>query len=156
MAAISFKSVGRTAETRTTEEVETSPIPIGIKTPLREGSAGEGIWSMNFELADQVHDNLRNLILTNWGERLGSFNFGANLRELTTELVSQENFDSEAVLRIRDAVSQWMPYVTLQDYISQVRHGQQEKTGIIDFTITYDIPMLNVSNKALRVTLYVI
>ena len=156
MTTISFKSVGRTAETRETETTETSPIPIGIKTPMRAGSAGEGVWAMHYELSDQVHDNLRNLILTNWGERLGVYDFGANLRELTTELVSQEDFDGEAVVRIRDAVGRWMPYVTLQNYISETQHAGNEKTGIINFTITYDIPALAVTNRALRITLYVI
>lgn len=156
MATISFKSVGRTAETRESETTTPSPIPIGIKTPLQTGGAGEGIWSMHYELADQVHDNLRNLILTNWGERLGVYDFGANLRELTTELVSQEDFDGEAVTRIRDAVGKWMPYITLQNYISETQHEGNQKTGIINFTVTYDIPALSVTNRSLRITLYVI
>lgn len=156
MTTISFKSVGRTSAIKKAETVDVSPIPIGIKTPMQAGGYGEGVWSMHFELADQINDNLRNLILTNWGERIGVYNFGANLRELTTELVAREDFDDEAVIRIRDAVSLWMPYVTLQDYTSEVVNEGNEKTGIINFTVTYDIPAILVTNKALRVTLFVI
>jgi phage baseplate assembly protein W len=155
MATFSFKSAGRTVETRETEATTESDIPIGIMTPLRPGSRA-GVWEMHFELADQIHDNLRNLILTNWGERLGVYDFGANLRELTSELVSQDNFDSEAISRIRDAVARWMPYVSLRDFESGAVHEGNEKTGIITFTITYDVPALNVQNRALQVSLFVI
>ena len=156
MSTISFKSVGKTTTQRTTETTETSPIPIGIKTPLQPGGTGEGVWAMHFDLANQVHDNLKNLILTNWGDRLGVYNFGANLKELTTEIVSQEDFDNQVVVRIKDAVERWMPYVSLRDYVSQIQHEGNQKTGIIQFTITYDIPSLNVEDRALQVTLYVI
>lgn len=156
MAIISFKSVGRTASTRALETTESTKIPIGIKTPMQSGGTGEGIWAMHFELSDQVNDNLRNLILTNWGERLGAYDFGANLRELTTELVSKEDFESEAIIRIRDAVAKWMPYVSLRDFEANTQHEENEKTGIINIKITYDIPALNVQQRALQVSLYVI
>lgn len=156
MAVISFKSVGKTAETRESEKQTPSTIPIGIKTPMQEGRSGDGVWAMHFDVASQVHDNLRNLIQTNHGERLGLFDFGANLRDLTTELVSQEDFDGEAIVRIKEAVSKWMPYVTLKDYISAPQHEENQKIGIVNFTVTYDIPALNVENRAMLVTLYVI
>lgn len=155
MATFSFKSVGKTTSTKTAETVDATPIPIGIKTPLRPGTT-EGIWAMNYDLADQVHDNLRNLILTNWGERLGKYDFGGNLKELTTELVSTEDFENEAVVRIKDAVTKWMPYVVLRDFVGHTQHEERQKTGIITFTITYDIPTLSVQNRALDIILYVI
>ena len=155
MATYSFKSVGRTATTRANETPATSPIPIGIKTPLRPGTT-EGVWAMNFDLADQVKDNLRNLILTNWGDRLGVYDFGANLRELTTEFVSLDDFEGEAIVRIKNAVNRWMPYVVLQDFIGKTQHEGNQKIGVINFEITYDIPVLQVQNASLVVTLYVL
>jgi phage baseplate assembly protein W len=153
--AISFKNVGKLA-TSAASAVSGSSLPIGIKTPVQLGSNGEGLFAMNFELADQVKDNLRNLILTNWGERLCSYNFGANLRELTTELSSKEDFDNEAMVRIKDAVSKWMSYVSLNDFTSTIDRSQNSMIGKILITITYDIPTVNVFNKMLEVTLYVI
>lgn len=153
---ISFKSVGRTQQVEDSETPDQTTLPIGIKTPLQQGNSGEGIFAMHFDLRDQVRDNLRNLILTNWGERLGLWDFGGNLRELATEFVSRSDFDDQAVVRIKNAVSRWMPYVSLNDFGPTVEHEQNIKTGIISFRITYDVPILNVVNDALEISLFVI
>ena len=154
MASYSFKSVGKTKEKIEEETVETSLVPFGIKTPLSLGS-GEGILSMNYSLADQFSDNLRNLLLTNWGERLGLYDFGANLRPLTSEFVSQDSFDNEAIERIRKAVQKWMPFIDLEDFSSSVDRSENKNTAIIKITITYNIPALEVSKKSLQIVLYV-
>lgn len=154
MAKINFKSVGQTAQSVLSSSLSPSLVPIGIKTPLRLGGT-DGLLVMNYNLADQLADNLRNLLLTNWGERLGQYFFGANLKPLTTEFVSQDNFDSEAVVRIKGAVTEWMPYVDLIDFVSEVDRTENYSTGIIKVTITYNIPALNVSNKKLQIVLYV-
>ena len=155
MGSYNFKSSGQTQTQRIVETLRQSPVPIGIKTPLRPGST-EGVFAMHFNLADAVHDNLRNLLLTNFGERLGIYNFGANLRPLTTEFVSQDNFDAEAVQRIKSAIAQWMPYVEPEDYISTVNHNDNKNTAVINITVVYNIAALSVKKRALQITLYVI
>lgn len=155
MGAFSFKSSGKTQEQRIIETLVKSPIPIGIKTPLRI-SDSEGLLDVHYVLADQVNDNLRNLLLTNWGERVGFYDFGANLRELTTEIASQDDFDTSAIERIKSAVGRWMPYIDLEDFESNVNNSNNKNTGIIDITVTYNIPSLNVRQKKLVITLYVI
>lgn len=155
MGNFSFKSVGKTQEQKQIEQLVVSETPIGIKTPLRFGTQ-EGLLNMTFNVADQMHDNLRNLLLTNWGERLGFYDFGANLRPLTTEFVSQDDFDSRAVERIRTSVGRWMPYVDLEDFLSEVDRTENKNTGVIRITITYNIPALNVKQKKLQVSLYVL
>ena len=155
MTTFSFKSVGKTREERLTQQLIESDTPIGIKTPLRPGTQ-EGLFAMHYNLPDQVHDNLRNLILTNWGERVGFYDFGANLRPLMTEFVSQDNFDVQAIERISSAVQRWMPFVSLETFESIVDRVQNKNTAIIKLTIVYNIPALNVSKKAMQVTLYAI
>ena len=155
MAAYSFKSVGKTREQIAEETLEVSRIPFGIKTPLALGTS-EGIFAMNYSLADQFADNLKNLLLTNWGERLGLYQFGANLKPLTTEFVSQDDFDSEAIVRIKDAVEKWMPFVDLEDFSSEVDRLENKNTGIIKISITYNVPLINVSRKGLQIVLYVV
>lgn len=154
MASYSFKSVGKTQNKISEETLISSPLPYGIKTPVQLGSS-EGIFAMNYSLADQFADNLKNLLLTNWGERLGLHNFGANLRPLTTEFVSQENFDNEAMLRIKAAVERWMPFVDLEGFSSTVDRTQNKNVGIINVNITYNIPALSVTGRGLQITLYV-
>lgn len=155
MATYSFKSVGKTKEQQLVETLIKSEIPIGIKTPLRPGTK-EGIFAMHYNLSDQVHDNLRNLILTNWGERICFYDFGANLRPILTDLASPDDFDSQAIERISGAVQRWMPYVILQEFSSQINHVENKNTAIIQLTITYDIPTLGVQSRALQVKLYAI
>lgn len=155
MGSFSFKSVGKTQEDRVTEALVVSPTPLGIKTPLQPGG-GAGIFAVHYELADVVHDNLKNLILTNWGDRLVAYNLGANLRPLMSELVSLDDFDAQAIERIRGAVSKWMPYVSLETFQSDADKTQNKNTAIIRLTIVYSVPALNVSNKMLQVVLYAI
>lgn len=118
--------------------------------------AGEGLLAMNYNIADQFADNLRNLLLTNWGERLGHYQFGANLRPLTTEFASQENFDNQAIERIRNAVNEWMPFVTLGTFESSVDRTENKNTAVILIKITYSIPAIEVIDRALQIVLYVI
>lgn len=155
MATYSFKSVGKTQDDIQNESLEESPIPFGIKTPLSLGSS-EGIFSMNYSLEDQFADNLKNLLLTNWGERLGLYRFGANLKPLTTELVSQEDFDNQAIERIRTAVETWMPFIDLESFSSDVDRNENKNTAVITITIIYNIPPLNVTGKSLQIVLYAI
>ena len=155
MATYSFKSSGKTQTQKDAETIVASPVPYGIKTPLELGSA-EGIFVMNYSLEAQFADNLRNLLLTNWGERLGLYQYGANLKPITTELVSQDDFDSAAISRIKSAVDRWMPFVDLEDFASVINREGNANTSIININITYNIPALNVFRKALQINLYAI
>lgn len=154
MGSYSFKSSGTTAADAASNALSRTSMPIGIKTPLLLGD--DDLLKMHFSLASQLTDNLRNLILTNWGERLGFYDYGANLRPILSDLVSIDDFDSEAINRIRAAVQRWMPYIDLQDFISEVDHTQNKNTAVIRLTITFNIPNLNVVGRKLQVLLYAI
>lgn len=154
MAAISFKSVGKTQEQIAAEALKKSDLPYGIKTPVSLGR--DSIFEMNYKLEDQLADNLKNLLLTNWGERLGLYKFGANLRPITTELSSPDDFDSEAIVRIKYAVETWMPYIELEDFSSSIDRNENKNTAVIKITISYNIPALQVRNKRIQIVLYAI
>lgn len=155
MGAFSFKSSGKTQEQKLVEAINKTVVPIGIKTPLQFGDQ-EGIFAMHTSLVDQVHDNLRNLLMTNWGEHLGIYDFGANLRPLVAEFATQDDFDAQAVERINQAVSRWMPFVSLEDFLSEIDRTENKNTGVIRITVTYTVPILKTGKRALQVTLYVI
>lgn len=147
-----FKSVGNLSTDR--KFVETSSeVPIGIKTPLSLGSKSDGIFSMHFNIADQIQDNFRNLLLTNHGERLGFYDFGANLRTLTTELTTDQ-FESEVARRIKMAVTKYMPFIDLQTFEYVIDHSQNQNTAKIRLRILYNVPVLDIQNKGIEVTFY--
>jgi len=154
MGTYSFTSSGKTNTQISKEIVKATPLPIGIKTPLQLDD--KNLFVMHYKIEDQVHDNLKNLLLTNWGERVGFYYFGANLKELTTEISSNEEFDNEVISRIRNAVTTWMPFITLNDFISNIDDENNKNLGIVKIMITYNVPQLNIENKALQISLYVI
>lgn len=152
MPTFTFKSSGVTQAQSDATQLAVTPKPIGIRTPLSLGD--NDIVATTTNLGIQLTDNLRNLILTNWGERLGFYDFGANLRPLMAELVSQDDFDSEAISRIKDAVTKWMPYVELQEFLSETDRTENKNTAVIRLTITFNIPSINLFQRKLQVTLY--
>ena len=155
MATYSFKSVGKTQSQVKNESVKKTIMPYGIKTPMQLGIT-EGIFAMNYSIEAQFSDNLRNLLLTNWGERVGLYQFGANLKGLTTEFASQDDFDSEAIVRIKEAVEKWMPFIELENFSSEIDRMQIKNTAVVKLNITYNIPLINVSGKGIQIILYVI
>ena len=155
MGTFNFKSSGKTQEQQLVEALESSKTPIGIKTPLRlnEGEGTEILVTYD-NLAETVHDNLRNLLLTNWGERVGLYDLGANLRKLMSEFVSSDDFDGKAIDQISNAVSRWMPYVSLENYVSQTDRTDNKNVARTNIKITYSVPTLGVTNKLLEINLY--
>lgn len=153
VVAIDFKSVGERAASQKFKPVPNTT-PIGFKTPLRYGTQSDGIFGMNFDLADQIQDNFRNLLQTNHGERLGLYDFGANLRELSMEH-GQDTFDAEAITRITATVNKYMPFIvprTLESTLLPSLSGMVER---VDLTIVYDVPKLGLFGREIVTTIFV-
>lgn len=149
----SFKSVG----IQTTTPKQPNPLdsrPIGIRTPMRLGQGSDGIFSMHFDISSQIRDNLRNLLLTNHGERVGTHDFGANLRELTQELGS-EAFDEEMMIRIKTAVSKFMPYVSLDKLERSVNNFDNKAVAKIVLRIFYSVPTFRIRDQALAARFFI-
>jgi len=156
MAKIEFASVGVQLDTAVKTQTTGSLLPLGFKTPLQFGVDAEGIFAMYFTFEKQLEDNFRNLLYTNHGERLGLYDFGANLRPLTTELNSQDNFDATAIQNIKAATSKYMPFLSLKTFESTIDRFNNQHVGKIIIKVIYDIPLLNLIDKEMDVTLYVI
>lgn len=106
---------------RTLRKEQVKKKGLNIKFPLRKGAAGA--FDLNETTLDAVRDDLRMLLLTNHGERLVHGLFGANLRALLFENMSQD-FET----RIQDAivlsVERWIPFVSVKDI--EVKTGQND------------------------------
>jgi len=154
MARLSFKDVGTQNSVANNIATTAAPIPYGIKTPLEldEGNS-VSIFKMHYSLLDQISDNLRNIILTNHGERLAMYDFGANLRPLLTDFSNKDNFDQEAMRRIKSTVGKYMPFVNLLGYESKVERTQNVYTGIIYIIIAYKVSTF--PEQLLEVSLFI-
>ena len=82
--------------------------------------------------------------------------FGANLRELTTEISNLDDFDESAIERIRNAVQRWMPFVSLKDFSSAADNVNNSSTAIVKITLTYSVPEISTEIRSLQIVLYAI
>lgn len=150
----SFKSAGK-SKTEIDAELPIAPkkLPIGIRTPIQI-SRDTGLFEMHTDIAKQISDNLRNLILTNHGERLGFYDFGANLMPLVFELGSDEA-DQKAIDRINNTVKKYMPFVSLLGFQVFVDRKDNKEVGKVGIQITYNIPLIDQAVRSMEVMLYV-
>jgi phage baseplate assembly protein W len=152
----SFKSIGedRASSTQRIAQQIKRP-PISIKTPIRLSDSDEELFSMHYNIEESIADNLKNLILTNHGERLFDYNFGANLKELAFEL-GNEDTDSEAIVRIQSAVSRYLPYVSLNTFESVNLGITEDNLAKIAIRISYTIPAINSKEKIIEAIIYTV
>ena len=161
--SVSFKNVGLIAadKKRLDRSTEFTKFPMGIKTPMEIGGAFASPVKMHERMIDQITDNFRNLIMTNYGERLGRYDFGANLLPLTFEYAAKDDFDQNAMMRIKSAVDRFMPFVDLDTFESDFIKTQPPPANpspqgmtVIKLKIKFNVPKLAEFGKIINVTLY--
>lgn len=152
-----FSSVGELEEDydkRTENRAEDiQQIPFGIKVPLELGDSNDGFLKMHYDIEPALADNFRNMIMTNHGERVGLYDFGANLRELAFEL-GTEQFDAEAISRIRKTTSKYMPYVQLLTFEPLVDRFDNEEVAKVGVRITYRVDALSKKQRIIEAIVY--
>jgi phage baseplate assembly protein W len=159
-----FKSSGVQANDRKydkTESAKNTVVKIGFKTPLMN-SGIDDIFDMHTDPREQIKDNLKNLLLTNHGERLGHFNFGANLKSILYDFVEDDAYKNTVSDHIRRATEQFLPSVAIDD-IQLVLLSDKEKRQIADsgfatrlnIRVIFSIPTLRTDNLAVEVTMFV-
>ena len=95
------------------KELDLNPdVYIGLTYPIKSGE------NLDFELTkttyEQAEYNLRNLLLTQRGERPYQPEFGSNLRRICFEQVDDELIES-IELDVKNAVEQWLPYIIINE-----------------------------------------
>jgi phage baseplate assembly protein W len=154
MAKYDFKSVGENYQSRTQQRLQrVQDPPIGIKTPIELGDSNDGLLKMHRSLDKTIEDNFRSLLLTNWGERLMDYRFGANLKELTFEL-GDEDFDNEAISRVSQAVARYLSFIQLQTFEPFNEISQENSLAKVGIRITYSIPQIDNKERKIEVILY--
>tara|TARA_B100001059_G_C17832875_1_gene585886 strand:- start:1263 stop:1850 length:588 start_codon:yes stop_codon:yes gene_type:complete len=100
--------------------LESPEKPIGIKTPLERGtSKKETLFKMHYNIIDQLEDNLKNLVMTQKGERLGFPDYGTRLREIYSNNTLDENEIADlASNEIQNVVQKFMPSIRLVEFYS--------------------------------------
>lgn len=156
--AISFKNVGIKKDNILFDQA-LNPQPIGIKTPLEINTNGFGPFQAIYDPVKQLKDNLRNLISTNNGERLGRYNYGANLRSLAFDLASKDDFDAEVAFRIKDSVRRYMPMIELDELettplkITKIDDSNKSIAKIL-IKVKFNVPKARTFDEIVEVIIY--
>jgi phage baseplate assembly protein W len=153
---ISFQNVGyKIYEQRKLVNPDVSLTPVGILTPLAIDETGNTFFETSTDIVDIIKDNLRNLIQTNHGERLGRYYLGANLKPLAIEYTSDKDFDAEAMARINTAVRDYMPYINLEGYNSKASRAVDQSVTQVEILIQFSVPKINLYNGVIKAIIYV-
>ena len=109
---------------------------IGVSLPLDYG--GQGFFNKTRTTLQQTRSNIKNLLLTIKGERLGNPTFGSDLMTVIFEQ-DDGSLGNRIEEAIRASISEWMPYVTVKQVkpIADERNPNQLNVRI-DFTIDID------------------
>ena len=114
---------------------------IGVQFPLSYGGT-YGFFNRSKTLFEQVKSNIRNLILTNLGERIFQPELGSNVQSIifeniTNDLISDVRDKVEEA--VREAISQWLPYVILNEVnVFQDENNPNKVFLQIEYSISID------------------
>ena len=107
---------------------------IGLSFPLRRDINND--FALTKNSLQQSRHNLRNLLLTQVGERVRQPEFGSRLRELCFE---QQNDELPVKLEeeVRRATGVWLPYINIQEVNTLTEEGDKNKIFVeVKFSTT--------------------
>ena len=107
---------------------------IGLELPMRYGSAG--FFKRTKTALEQTKSNIRNLISTQKGERLGNPNFGCDLRQVLFE--QEGDVESQMEETIRAAIDEFLPFVKVSSIDISFSNRNNVNVRII-FSLTSDL-----------------
>lgn len=100
---------------------------IGLSFPLKGDTLND--FALTKTSVEQSIHNMRNLLLTQVGERVGQPNFGSRLRALCFEQI-----DDELPIRIENevkrSVSQWLSYITINSVETLTQDGDKNQVFV--------------------------
>ncbi len=128
-----------------------SPILYGITTPLSPPKLDGTLFNQTTDIGLQVLDNFKNMLYTNHGERLGKFDFGANLKSLLSERTSRENWTQEATRLIQLTTDKYMPYVSINSVEILTSPALNDATSRITLVVIFSIAKLGIDKRRLEI-----
>ena len=97
---------------------------IGLSFPLRRDKFND--FAMTKNSLQQSRHNIKNLLLTYPGERVGQPEFGSKLRELCFEQID-DNLPERIEEEVRKSVSIWLPYINITEVQTLIEEGDKNK-----------------------------
>ena len=117
-------------------------IKIGISLPM-DHTDGSGFFPGTSTTLSQTGSNIRNLLLTNKGERVGQPEFGCGLLQILFEPLSDTLIDN-VTSTIEEAVATWLPHVLINKLNVEGDEVEQNQLNIeIEFSLTIQPDVLD-------------
>ena len=165
MSGFNFKSTGLKTTDRLINKSDVTPEirNIGIKTPIEfSKNSSQQLFHLNNNPAVQIKDNLKNLILTEKGERLGMPNYGCSIKSFLFDLTSIPDYESVIINEINSQIEEYMPYllvsnIEILDYFKPTNEEElQFRNGMaaILLRITFDIQRIKITNQKIEVVIF--
>ena len=165
MSTFNFKSSGYKIADRIINNPDEDPVvrPFGIKTPLEfSKKSSQQLYQMNENPVLQVKDNLRNLILTGKGERLGMTDYGCGLKDYLYELTAIPDYEMVIINIIKGQVEKYLSFILITnieilDYFEGLnKESSASGAGLagILLRISYDIQKIMVKNQKIEVVVF--
>ena len=109
-------------------------ITIGLSFPLAKDKFHD--FAMTKNSLQQARHNLKNLLLTHVGERVGQPEFGSRLREFCFEQINDE-LPVRLEEEVRQATSTWLPYINIQEVNTLTNEGDSNQIFVeVTFSTT--------------------
>ena len=109
---------------------------IGLSLPLDHGD--QGFFDKTRTTLQQTRSNIKNLLLTIKGERLGNPTFGSDLMKVIFEQ-DDGSLGDRIEETIRASISEWLPYVNVKIVETTADERNPNQLNVrLDFTIDVD------------------
>lgn len=106
--------------------------PIGVDLPIRRGD--QGFFKQTFTTTDAIKVNIKNLLLTNNGERPLNPSFGNDLNKVVFE--SNDNITKELIReRITNTINRYIPSVEIKN----IKFDNDLNENYINFSIDFSL-----------------
>src|SRR4051812_49239768 len=88
---------------------------IGLTIPFSKSTGSLGYFQATDDELSAAGENVKSLLLTNWGERPMRYSMGCNFREFLFEPLRDEELRNRIADRIGSQLSTWLPYVVMDE-----------------------------------------
>ena len=120
---------------------------IGVGLPLTHNKSG--FFYKTKTSLEQAKSNIKNLLLTRKGERLGNPNFGSDLFAVIFEQEG-EDIENKVEEAIRSAMSQWLPFIIIDEIETKF---SDRNLNVINVSIGFSINVDTTNKSKLSIDL---
>jgi phage baseplate assembly protein W len=102
--------------------------------PLQIGGAG---FTQTYNTTEQIKSNIKNLLLTQRGERILQPEFGSGLHEILFDF-NNDDIEGKIEDAINAAFEQWLPYVTIADIVVEQTDALKDRNRV-NISLTFQV-----------------